>query len=95
MAQTTAAALIVGSTLFMVNLYSQVRETPFTWALTVRVALTFLVPWFNATMGIAIGLRKPGASPRDRTAPADTAGPRESDPPSPRTCRFQAGTVER
>lgn len=95
MAQTTVAALIVGSTLFMVNLYSQVRDGPFTWALTARVALTFLVPWFNATMGIAIGLRKPGASPRRQTEPAATATPQESAPPSPQASRFQAGHVER
>src|SRR5262249_18596737 len=60
LAQTTTAALLVGSTLFMVNLYSQVREGLFTWVLATRIALTFLVPWFNATMGIAIGVRKPG-----------------------------------
>lgn len=75
LAQTTVAALTVGSILFMVNLYSQVREGPFTWALMARVALTFLVPWFNATMGIAIGLRKPGAAPRRQTEPADLATP--------------------
>ncbi|MET8413063.1 hypothetical protein ABZV34_34240 [Streptomyces sp. NPDC005195] len=82
-AQTTTAALIVGSTLFMVNLYSQVREAPFTWALTARVALTFLVPWFNATMGIVIGLRKSDASPHRRPGPADRATLQESAPPSP------------
>ncbi|MFD7407026.1 hypothetical protein ACFV7R_31105 [Streptomyces sp. NPDC059866] len=73
--QTIVAALAVGSVLFLVNLYSQVRDGPFTWVLASRVALTFLVPWLNATMGIAIGLRKPGASPRCRTSPADTATP--------------------
>lgn len=95
MAQTTTAALIVGSTLFMVNLYSQVRDGPFTWILTLRIALTFLVPWFNATMGIAIGSRKPGASPCRQNEPADMARPQESGPPSPRSGRFPAGPVER
>ncbi|MFD9001523.1 hypothetical protein ACFV0T_11220 [Streptomyces sp. NPDC059582] len=95
MAQTTTAALIVGSTLFMVNLYAQVRDGPFTWVLTMRIALTFLVPWFNATMGIAIGSRKPGASPRCQNEPADMTGPQESASPSPRSSRFQAGSVER
>ncbi|MGW2047692.1 hypothetical protein ACWCPF_21290 [Streptomyces sp. NPDC001858] len=70
--QTIAAALAVGSTLFMVNLYSQVVDGPFTWALTLRVALTFLVPWLNATLGLAIGLRKAGAAPRHRSEPADS-----------------------
>ncbi|MGW8949103.1 hypothetical protein [Streptomyces sp. NPDC055709] len=73
--QTIAAALAVGSILFMVNLYAQVRDGPFTWVLASRVALTFLVPWLNATMGITIGLRRSGASPRRRTSPADTATP--------------------
>lgn len=95
MAQTTVAALTVGSILFMVNLYSQIRQGPFTWALTVRTALTFLVPWFNATMGIAIGLRKPGGSPCRQTGPADGATLQESGPPSPQACCFQAGPVER
>ncbi|MFG2475535.1 hypothetical protein [Streptomyces fagopyri] len=95
LAQTTTAALLVGSTLFMVNLYSQVREGPFTWALAIRMALTFLVPWFNATMGIAIGLRKPGVPPHRPTEPADTAAPHESAPPPPRASRSQAGPVER
>ncbi|GAA1587008.1 hypothetical protein GCM10009789_45690 [Kribbella sancticallisti] len=59
--QTTLAALAVGSTLFMVNLYSQLREGPFTVALMARVFLTFFVPWLNATFGIAIGLRTSSA----------------------------------
>lgn len=95
MAQTTVAALIVGSILLMVNLYSPVREGPFTWALTARIALTFLVPWFNATMGIAIGLRKPQPLSRHQTEPADTATHQESAPHSPRASRLQAGPVER
>ena len=41
----------------MVNLYSSARDDPFTWVLAARITLTFLVPWLNATMGIAIGLR--------------------------------------
>ncbi|KOV51414.1 hypothetical protein ADL00_40665 [Streptomyces sp. AS58] len=73
LAQTMAAALTVGSVLFMVNLFSQVREDPFTWVLAVRIALTFLVPWLNATLGLAIGLRRAGAPPRHRTERADTA----------------------
>ncbi|MEU4097853.1 hypothetical protein [Streptomyces sp. NPDC026673] len=81
MAQTATAALIVGSTLFMVNLYAQVRGGPFTWVLAVRVVLTFLVPWLNATMGIAIGLRRPGAPPR---RPAVT--PATAAPPQPAPC---------
>jgi hypothetical protein len=63
LAQTTVAALIVGGILMMVNLSSQLRQGPVTWVLVLRVALTFIVPWFNATMGIAIGLRKSGAPP--------------------------------
>jgi hypothetical protein len=58
LAQSIAAALVVGSTLFMVNLLAEVREGPLTAGLLTRVALTFLVPWLNATIGIAIGLRK-------------------------------------
>jgi hypothetical protein len=60
LAQSTVAALTVGSILFMVNLYTQVREGPLTAILVVRVGLTFLVPWCNATLGIALGLRKSG-----------------------------------
>jgi hypothetical protein len=55
--RTVPAALIVGTTLFMVNLYSTVRAGPFAWHLAGQITLTFLVPWLNATMGIAIGLR--------------------------------------
>jgi hypothetical protein len=58
LAQSVVAALIVGSTLFAVNLLAQVREGPLTAGLLTRVGLTFLVPWLNATIGIAIGLRK-------------------------------------
>ena len=61
LAQTTVAALLVGGTLLMVNLYSELKEGPITWNLLFRVALTFLVPWLNATMGLALGLRKSGA----------------------------------
>ena len=56
--QSTAAAFVVGSTLFMVNLFAQVRTGPFTADLALRITLTFVVPWANATTGIAIGLRK-------------------------------------
>jgi len=55
--RTLPAATAVGTTLFLVNLYSSVRSDPFTWVLATQIALTFLVPWLNATMGIAIGLR--------------------------------------
>jgi hypothetical protein len=89
------AALVVGSVLFMVNLYSQVRHGPFTWVLASRVALTFLVPWLNATMGIAIGLRRPalhraaGPRPQTRTLRAVPPGPQ------PEPGRSPAGPVER
>lgn len=56
--QSTLAAFVVGSILFMVNLYLHVRSGPFTADLAIRIALTFVVPWANATTGIAIGLRK-------------------------------------
>lgn len=62
--QTIGAASAVGSVLFMVNLYAQVRQGPLTWALTARIVLTFLVPWLNATLGLAVGLRK--SNPRTR-----------------------------
>ncbi|MFJ4848677.1 MULTISPECIES: hypothetical protein [unclassified Streptomyces] len=88
-AQTSAAALAVGSTLFMVNLYAQVREGPLTWTLAVRIALTFLVPWFNATTGIALGLRRPGSASRGGSA-SDASAP----PPS-QACGLPAGPVER
>lgn len=95
MVQSTVAALTVGSILFMVNLSSQVREGPFTWLLTARIALTFLVPWFNATVGIAIGLRKPGASSCRPTEPARRAAHQKSAPPAHRASLFQAGPIER
>ncbi|HEX4558992.1 MAG TPA: hypothetical protein VH166_07355 [Mycobacterium sp.] len=57
LSRTIPAATAVGSTLFMVNLYSAVHDGPFTWTLAGQIALTFLVPWLNATLGIAIGLR--------------------------------------
>ncbi|MFJ4466924.1 hypothetical protein ACIP2X_05300 [Streptomyces sp. NPDC089424] len=56
--QTIVAASSVGSVLFMVNLYTQVRQGPLTWALAARIVLTFFVPWLNATLGLALGLRK-------------------------------------
>jgi len=65
LSRTMPAAFIVGSILFMVNLYSAVRTGPLTWMLAVQITLTFLVPWLNATVGIAIGLRQgppPGAA---------------------------------
>jgi hypothetical protein len=71
LAQSTLAALVVGSTLFAVNLLAEVREGPLTAGLLTRVALTFLVPWLNATVGIAIGLRKSGAVAR-RSEPTPT-----------------------
>ncbi|MFD8079438.1 hypothetical protein ACFV3E_43260 [Streptomyces sp. NPDC059718] len=95
MAQTTTAALIVGSTLFMVNLYSQVRDGPFTWPLAARTALTFLVPWLNATMGITIGLRRPGTPPRRPAPPQAAAAPPEPAPPSPQAGCLQPGFLER
>jgi hypothetical protein len=63
LSRTIPAATIVGSILFMVNLYSSVRDGPFTWVLAAQITLTFLVPWLNATMGIAIGLRHGSPSP--------------------------------
>ncbi|MET9880743.1 hypothetical protein ABZZ36_40000 [Actinacidiphila glaucinigra] len=95
MAQTTTAALIVGSTLFMVNLYAQVREGPFTWAFAARTALTFLVPWLNATMGIAIGLRRPGASARRPARSSTAAADPEPASPSPQAGCLQPGFLER
>ncbi|GGT00462.1 hypothetical protein [Streptomyces chromofuscus] len=95
LAQTTLAALAVGSVLFLVNLYPQVREGPFTWALAGRIALTFLVPWCNATTGIAIGLRRPGGPPRPRALPVHTASPGGSVSPSARTGCSPAGSIER
>ena len=56
--QSTTAAFVVGSILFMINLYAHVRTGPFTADLAARITLTFVVPWANATTGIAIGLRK-------------------------------------
>jgi hypothetical protein len=59
----------------MVNLYSSARDDPFTWVLAAQITLTFLVPWLNATMGIAIGLRHgnpppvPGAAARSGSSP--------------------------
>ncbi|MEN4476892.1 hypothetical protein [Mycolicibacterium cosmeticum] len=61
--RTVPAAAIVGSTLFMVNLFSSVRDDPFTWVQASQIMLTFLVPWLNATMGIAIGLRHGDIAP--------------------------------
>ncbi|ANS32310.1 putative membrane protein (plasmid) [Rhodococcus opacus] len=59
----------------MVNLYSHVRVGPFTWVLAVQIALTYVVPWLNATMGIAIGLRHTGrSSPCDSAVPHETTG---------------------
>ncbi|MBB5166304.1 hypothetical protein [Mycobacterium sp. AZCC_0083] len=69
--RTIPAAAIVGVTLFMVNLYASVRNGPFTTMLAIQIALTFVVPWLNATMGIAIGLRHGSPSP----VPGTSAGP--------------------
>ncbi|MFI2304317.1 hypothetical protein ACH5AL_36645 [Actinacidiphila glaucinigra] len=95
MAQTTTAALIVGSTLFMVNLYSQVRDGPFTWVLAARTALTFLVPWLNATMGITIGLRRAGTPTPRPAPPLASATPPEPASSSPQAGCLQPGLLER
>jgi hypothetical protein len=58
----------------MVNLYSSMRNDPLTWVLAGQIALTFLVPWLNATMGIAIGLRHSNPLPM----PGASAGSRSS-----------------
>ena len=63
--QTSVAALLVGGTLLMVNLYSALRDGPLTWRLAIQVFLTFFVPWMNATMGIALGLRKSAVIARE------------------------------
>jgi hypothetical protein len=55
--RTLTAAFVVGTTLFFVNLFGQVHDTRMTPLVAVRIALTYLVPWGNATFGIALGLR--------------------------------------
>ena len=63
--QTTVAALLVGGTLLMVNLYPALKDGPLTCRLAIQVFLTFFVPWMNATMGIALGLRRSAATAGD------------------------------
>jgi hypothetical protein len=60
--RTAVAAMIVGTTLFLVNLADAVHHGPMTWQLCTKILLTYVVPWANATFGIAIGFRDRAAN---------------------------------
>ena len=66
--RTLLAAFVVGTTLFFVNLFAQVRSDGVSGLLALRIVLTYLVPWGNATFGIAIGLRGRAKVKRDATS---------------------------
>ncbi|QWF20471.1 hypothetical protein KM427_15930 [Nocardioides sp. LMS-CY] len=55
--RTCAAALVVGTTLAVVNFGGQLATTGLSVAVVVKLLLTFLVPWGNATFGVALGQR--------------------------------------
>ncbi|CNG70839.1 Uncharacterised protein [Mycobacterium tuberculosis] len=52
-----AAAFVVGTTLLSVDVVAQGHDAHLTPIATLRIVLTYLVPWGNATFGIALGLR--------------------------------------
>jgi hypothetical protein len=59
--RSAIAASVVGTTLLMVNLSGRLIGEPFTVGLALKVFLTYAVPWGNATVGIAMGLRGHGS----------------------------------
>lgn len=56
MRRTVTAALVVGTILTLVNV-GPGFSGKVTVALGFKVLLTYLVPWLNATIGVAIGVR--------------------------------------
>lgn len=56
--RSVIAAGVVGTTLLIANLGARLVAEPFTIGLAVKVFLTYAVPWGNATVGIAMGLRE-------------------------------------
>ncbi len=57
LARTILAAAVVGTLLTLVNLAGRTLPGHLTIPLLGRMLLTYLVPWANATLGIAIGVR--------------------------------------
>lgn len=55
--RSVTAAAIVGTTLFTFNLAHEAFSKPVTLMLCIKAVVTYLVPWLNATFGIAIGVR--------------------------------------
>jgi hypothetical protein len=55
--RTILAAAVVGTLLTIVNLAGRTVPGHLTTPFLVRMLLTYLVPWGNATLGIAIGVR--------------------------------------
>jgi hypothetical protein len=49
--------LVVGTTLAVVNLGGQIASRGLSLVVVIKLALTFLVPWGNATFGVALGQR--------------------------------------
>jgi hypothetical protein len=54
------AAGLVGTTLLLANLGGRLAEGSMSTGLALQIFLTYAVPWCNATIGIAIGLRDRG-----------------------------------
>jgi len=71
--RTLAAAFVVGTTLTVANLGGSLLSEGLTAGISVKLALTYLVPWGNATFGIAVGQR-------DRSAKGATGTGARSDP---------------
>jgi hypothetical protein len=55
--RTVLAATVVGTTLVFVNLADLLTASSLAGWLGFKVFLTYAVPWGNATMGIALGVR--------------------------------------
>jgi len=55
--RSALAAGVVGTTLLVANLGGELLTASMSMRLGVQVFLTYAVPWGNATLGIAIGIR--------------------------------------
>lgn len=58
--QSIAAALVVGTVLFLINQSQVVFSGQATVATWIRIGLTYLVPFLVSNFGIAVGSRRRG-----------------------------------
>lgn len=58
--RSVIAAGVVGTTLMVANLGGRLTSEPLTAGIALQAVLTYAVPWGNATVGIAMGLKDRG-----------------------------------